>query len=90
VRLNNASVRVLEFRAKPGEKLPMHTHPAYVNYNFTGGKTTFTFPDGKTAVRDSAAGSVTWNESEAHAGQIGDTESHGLLVEFKAHRGKSK
>lgn len=28
VRLNNASVRVLEFRAKPGAKFPMHMHPA--------------------------------------------------------------
>lgn len=90
VRLNNASVRVLEFRAKPGEKVPMHTHPAYVTYNFTGGKTTFTLADGKTAERDAAADSVTWNESEAHAAQVGDTETHSLLVEFKAHRGKSK
>ena len=90
VRLNNASVRVLEFRAKPGEKVPMHTHPAYVTYNFSGGKTTFTFPDGKTVERDATAGSVTWNESEAHAAQVGDTEAHSLMVEFKAHSGKSK
>lgn len=90
VRVNNASVRVLEFRAKPGEKVPMHTHPAYVTYNFTGGKTTFTFPDGKTAERDAAADSVTWNESEAHAAQVGDTEAHSLLVELKSHSAKSK
>ena len=90
VLLNNASVRVLEFRAKPGTKVPMHTHPAYVTYNFAGGKSTFTLSDGKTVERDAAADSVTWSESEAHAAQVGDTEAHSLLVEFKAHRGKSK
>ncbi|MEK6323879.1 MAG: hypothetical protein AABN33_19720 [Acidobacteriota bacterium] len=88
VRLNNAWVRVLEFRAQPADKVPMHTHPSYVTYNFTGGKTTFTFPDGKTAEREATAGNVTWNESEAHAAQVGDTEAHSLLVELKAARAK--
>ncbi len=88
VLLNNASVRVLEFRAKPGDKVPMHSHPSYITYNIGGGKTIFTFPDGKTAERDAVAGSVTWNESEAHAAQVGGTEGHSILVELKAHREK--
>ncbi len=90
VRLNNARVRVLEFTAKPGEKFPMHRHPDYVAYTFKGGKTTYTFPDGKTAEREAAPGTATWNQSEAHAGQIGDSETHTLLVELKAPRATAK
>jgi quercetin dioxygenase-like cupin family protein len=90
VRLNNASVRVLEFRGKPGDKFPMHSHPDYVAYTFSGGKTTYSFPDGKTAERQVTAGNATWNESETHAGQIGDTETHTLLVELKATRATPK
>ncbi len=90
VRLNNARVRVLEFTAKPGDKFPMHSHPDYVAYTFSGGKTTYSFPDGKTAERQVTAGNATWNESETHAGQIGDTETHTLLVELKATRAKPK
>ena len=89
VRLNNATVRVLEFTAKPGDKIPMHTHPGYVAYNFSGGKTTFSFPDGRAAEREATAGSATWNESEAHAAQIG-YDAHGLLVELKSLRAKPK
>ena len=90
VLLNNARVRVLEFRGKPGDKFPMHSHPDYVAYTFSGGKTTYSFPDGKTAERQVTAGSATWNESETHAGQIGDTETHTLLVELKAPPAKPK
>jgi quercetin dioxygenase-like cupin family protein len=86
VRLNNARVRVLEFTGKPGDKFPMHTHPDYVAYTFSGGKTTYTFPDGKTAEREVTPGTATFNKSEAHAGTIGGTETHTLLVELKAPR----
>jgi quercetin dioxygenase-like cupin family protein len=82
VRLNNARVRVLEFTAKPGDKIPMHTHPDYVTYNISGGKTTFSFPGGKTAEREATAGAATFNKSEAHAANIG-YEAHALLIELK-------
>src|SRR5207247_7294810 len=49
VLLENASVRVLDFHSKSGDKIPMHSHPAYVTYSLSGsGKTVFTAPDGKT------------------------------------------
>ena len=82
VRLNNARVRVLEFTAKPGDKIPMHTHPDYATYNISGGKTTFSFPGGKTAEREATAGTATFNKSEAHAANIG-YEAHALLIELK-------
>lgn len=90
VRLNNAWVRVLEFTAKPHEKVPMHSHPDYVTYSFTSGKTTFSSPDGKTAERESTAGSATWRPSENHAATMGDSETHNLLVELKPPAAKPK
>ena len=91
VRLNNASVRVLEFRAKPGDKVPMHAHPNYVAYNLSGGKTRFTSAEGKTEEREAVEGSASWNESERHAAEIvGNTEAHSLLIELKSPRAKAK
>jgi quercetin dioxygenase-like cupin family protein len=83
VRLNNARVRVLEFTAKPHEKVPMHSHPDYVTYNFTSGKTKFSSSDGKTGERESAAGSATWRPSETHVAEMGNSETHNLLIELK-------
>ncbi len=83
VRLDNARVRVLEFTAKPHEKVPMHTHPDYVMYNFTSGKTTFSSADGKTGERESKAGSVVYRQSETHGATTGDGETHNLMVELK-------
>ena len=83
VLLDNDRVRVLEYRAAPGEKTPMHSHPDYVTYNFDGGKTTFTYPKGKPVVATSKAGEVMWHKAETHAGQVGDTELHVLIVELK-------
>jgi quercetin dioxygenase-like cupin family protein len=83
VLLDNEHVRVLDFTAAPGDKIAMHGHPDYVTYSLSGGKTTFSFPKGKDVVTDSKAGAVAWHKSENHAGLIGDTAQHVLLVEFK-------
>jgi len=83
VLLDNERVRVLEFTAAPGDKIPMHWHPDYITYNFSGGKTTFSFPKGKPVVSDAKAGDVVWHKSETHAGLIGDAGAHVLLVELK-------
>jgi quercetin dioxygenase-like cupin family protein len=83
VLLDNDRVRVIEFRAAAGDKSPMHSHPNYVTYNFSGGTTTFTYPKGKPFVATSKAGGVLWHKAETHAGQVGDTESHVLIVELK-------
>jgi quercetin dioxygenase-like cupin family protein len=82
VLLENDRVRVLEYRAKPGDKTPMHSHPSYLIYSFTGGKAKFTAPDGKTTERDLKAGEVTWNNGETHATETMG-EAHVLLVELK-------
>jgi quercetin dioxygenase-like cupin family protein len=84
VLLDNARVRVLEFRAAPGEKVPMHSHPDYITYSFSGGSTTkFTYPKGKPTESTPKAGDVVWHKAETHAGEISGAESHVLLVELK-------
>jgi len=84
VLLDNDRVRVLEFRARPGEKVVMHSHPDYITYDLGGGKTKFSYPKGDPVERVSKAGDVTWHKAETHASAVtGDTEVHVLLVELK-------
>lgn len=36
VLLENERVRVLDFHTKAGEKIPTHSHPAYISYSISG------------------------------------------------------
>ncbi|HKG15475.1 MAG TPA: hypothetical protein VKB12_19295 [Pyrinomonadaceae bacterium] len=83
VLLDNERVRVLEYRAAAGDKTPMHSHPDYVTYNFDGGETNFTYPKGKPFKATSKPGEVMWHRAETHAGQVGSTAVHVLIVELK-------
>jgi quercetin dioxygenase-like cupin family protein len=84
VLLDNEHVRVLEFHSTAGEKIPMHSHPAYTIYSFTAGKTKYTSPSGETSERDSQAGEAAWRDAETHASEfMGPGEAHSLLIEMK-------
>ncbi len=84
VLLENDRVRVLDIRSKPGHKVPMHSHPANVLYALSDFKIRFTYPDGKTEVREGKAGQVRWNEPVTHSGEnVGSTEFHFVQVELK-------
>ena len=88
VLLENDQVRVLDFHSKGGEKIPMHSHPAYLTYDISGtGTTRFTSPDGKTTESDNKAGRTTWHEPAAHASEA-TAEVHALLVELKTKPAK--
>jgi quercetin dioxygenase-like cupin family protein len=86
VLLENEQVRVLDFHSTTGQKIPMHSHPAYVSYSISGsGKTRFTSADGKITEPPARTGQATWHESETHASEyIGSGTAHVLLVELKA------
>jgi quercetin dioxygenase-like cupin family protein len=85
VLLDNAHVRVLEFHSKVGEKIPMHSHPAYTIYSFVAGKTKYTSPSGETSERDNQAGEAVWRDAETHASEfMGPGDAHSLLIEMKA------
>jgi len=84
VVLENAQVRVLRFTEGPGSKLPMHSHPAYVDIDLTGGKFRFTFPDGKTEDGDSKAGTVTFGNALKHAAEnLSKSRSEDVMIELK-------
>ena len=82
--LENPQVRVLAVKIKPGEKVPMHSHPASVSYILSDGKLRITLPDGKTIEREPKAGSASWSEAVTHAVEnIGSSDYLQVQVELK-------
>ena len=84
VLIDNDEVRVLEFRFKPGEKEPMHSHPRGFVYSLADSKIRTSFPDGKREESAMKTGEVRWRDAVTHAAEnIGDTEAHAVAVELK-------
>ena len=84
VLLENDQLRVLEYHLKPGEKEPMHSHPAGVVYVLSGGKIKFTYPDGRSEVKAAATGETIWREPVTHAVEnVGETEAHAIAIDLK-------
>jgi len=84
VLLENDQVRVIRVVQKPGEKIKMHSHPAYILYTMTSGKAKFTSADGKSEERDLKAGQAVWSDAVTHASEnVGTTESRVLVIELK-------
>jgi hypothetical protein len=84
VLLNNAHVRVLDARIKPGQKIPMSARPNRVIYAIRPGTVKVTGSDGKTATRTRKAGEVWWSNAESIAVEnTGKTETHNVVVELK-------
>ena len=84
VLLENEHVRVLDFRAKAGEKEAMHSHPAALVYMLSSGKVRFLTPDGKSEEREIKEGTAVWSEAVTHAYEnLGPADAHTLLIEMK-------
>lgn len=84
VLLENDRVRVLEYRLKPGEKEPMHSHPAGVVYVLSGARLRLNYPDGRTEEKTAATGETLWREPVTHAVEnVGDSEAHAIAVDVK-------
>jgi len=84
VRLDNARVRVLEFRLKPGQKEVMHSHPPGIVFALADATVRTYLPDGTSVAYPSRKGDVMWREAVAHSGEnVGSTEAHYLAVELK-------
>jgi len=73
-------VRVIDYTAKAGDKVGMHSHPAHVVYVLKGGKTKFTSADGKVTELDAKAGDVFINPPTVHASEH-ITDVHVIIVE---------
>jgi quinol monooxygenase YgiN len=88
VLMENDRVRVLDFRLRERASEKSHSHPAHVVYVVAPFKVRFTFPDGRTGIREAKAGDVLFSEAVTHATEnIGGTNAHGILVELKPAHG---
>ena len=84
VLLENACVRVLEYRDEPGDKTQQHHHPAFVLYALSAFERMLTLPGGKVLRRQFRAGDVMWSEAQTHIGEnVGQTATHVLITELK-------
>jgi quercetin dioxygenase-like cupin family protein len=84
VVLENERVRVLEYRDSPGQRTSPHYHPAYVLCALSSFRRRLTLTDGREAVVEVRAGQVVWGNEQSHIGEnIGDTDTHVLIVELK-------
>jgi len=84
VVFENERVRVSEITFKPGDAIPMHSHPDHFVYVMTAGTLKLSYPDGTSKDIVGTPGQVMWVPAETHAGEnIGSTEFRGLVVEFK-------
>jgi quercetin dioxygenase-like cupin family protein len=85
VLVDNDQVRVMEVTLRPGDRLPMHSHPANVVYFVTGGKTKTTLADGKVTETEHKAGEAMWSEPVTHSNEnSGNSAAKALVVELKA------
>jgi steroid delta-isomerase-like uncharacterized protein len=85
----NDRVRVLEATLKPGQKSPMHSHPAYAAYLLTDGHVRFTFPDGRTIEPQVKAGQVVWSNGITHSEEnLSKDDLRVLLFELKPPLGE--
>ena len=84
VLLENDQVRVLESWTKPGEREPMHSHPAYIVYNLSDYSVKFTDPNGAAITVDAKKGQIGWFEALQHSVEnVGTSESRALIIELK-------
>ena len=88
VEFENESVRVLRWIVGPGEKIPMHEHPASVSLLLIDDHTKCTLADGKIRETDGKAGHVNWSDPEKHASQnLSDKPSEVIQIELKTKSG---
>lgn len=91
VVLENDYVRVLNWTEGPGDKTPMHEHPALVSVSFSAGKTRFTLADGKTREAATTPGQVTWSDPEKHASEnLATAPGQVIQVELKQKPGAAQ
>lgn len=86
VLFENRRVRVVRVGSKPGQNVPMHSHPGSAfRYPMANTKASFITPDGTKGQLESKTGVARWTELPTrHAYQnIGGIEGHTLLVEIK-------
>ena len=87
VVLENDQVRVLEARAAPGWKSPMHSHPPLLLVSLGSARLKFHTPEGQTQIVDFRPGTVLWRDKPfEHSWELLAGDLHVVAVEIKAAR----
>ena len=90
VLTDNAQVRILKVHYGPHEKSVMHSHPATVAVFLTDATAKFTYPDGKTEIRNVKAGDAQYGASTVHLPEnTGDAGMVVIVVELKGKTAKA-
>jgi hypothetical protein len=86
VVIDNDSVRVLEYKSRPGLGVcgqGLHYHPAHVTVSLTGAKLKKT-ENGKVSLVDIPPGHVFYADAETHAAEIiGGSGTRTYIIELK-------
>ncbi len=82
----NQHLRVVQDTLAPGEKEPVHSHPAGWYYVTMPGVMKVTYADGKTTTWNAKKGEQAWMDAEpAHTSvNVGKTTIQYVLVEVKS------
>jgi len=84
VESENSRVRVLRVKYGPHEKSVMHSHPDAVAIFQSDGRVKFTYPGGKTEVREMKAGQTLFTPAVRHLPEnLSDSDMEVILVELK-------
>jgi len=84
VVFENDRVRVLEVRIKPGEKIPMHSHPPHLTYTLSDFRGKYSTPDGENISNLGKTNAWSWTEAITHDSEnVGTTEIHAFAIELK-------
>jgi beta-alanine degradation protein BauB len=84
VVFENHRLRVLEVRVKPGEKVPMHSHPAHLTLTLSDFKGKYVGKDGETRLGEGKTSAWSWTEPITHASEnVGTTEILAFAIELK-------
>ncbi len=82
--LENDRVRVLEYRAAPGVKAEMNSHPDHLAVALRGGTVRLTLHNGETANAEQADGETQFFEATEHMTEnMGTSELHVVIIELK-------
>jgi quercetin dioxygenase-like cupin family protein len=80
----NDQVRVLRIHYGPHSKSVMHSHPDGVVVFLNGGKVKFTYPDGKTEIREMKPGEAQYTPHTVHLPEnVSDKSMDAVRVELK-------
>jgi len=86
VVLENERVRVLEYRDAPGQRTSPHYHPDYLLCALSSFRRKLRLSGGREVVVEVKAGQVVPGKAQSHIGEnIGDTDTHVLVVELKGN-----